>query len=103
MKAISRIAPGIPIQLGSSIAHPLWIPARRCSVQTPHRVGDASPYSTFPIATAVSAMRLEKPHSLSYHDITRTRLPFITLFWSMCRVDECGSWLKSIETLGEVV
>src|SRR5258707_7029168 len=59
--------------------------------------------SSFPIATAVSAMRLEKPHSLSYHDITRTSVPFCTLVWSMWKVDECGSWLKSIETLGAVV
>ena len=40
-------------------------------------------YSSFPIATAVSAMRFEKPHSLSYQDITRTKLPFCTLVWSM--------------------
>jgi len=33
----------------------------------------------FPIATAVSAMRFEKPHSLSYQAITRTSVPFITL------------------------
>src|SRR3546814_1127679 len=32
---------------------------------------------SFAIATAVSAIRLEKPHSLSYHDSTRTRLPSI--------------------------
>src|SRR5205085_10611330 len=60
-------------------------------------------YSSFPIATAVSAMRLEKPHSLSYQDITRTSVPFCTLVWSTWKVDECGSWLKSIETLGAVV
>ena len=60
-------------------------------------------YSSFPIATAVSAMRLEKPHSLSYQDITRTSVPFCTLVWSMWNVDECGSWLKSIETFGAVV
>ena len=60
-------------------------------------------YSSFPIATAVSAMRFEKPHSLSYQDITRTSVPFCTLVWSMWKVEECGSWLKSIETLGAVV
>src|SRR5262249_42680575 len=57
----------------------------------------------FAIATAVSAMRLEQPHSLSYQLITRTSVPFSTLVWSMWKVDECGSWLKSIETLGAVV
>ncbi len=56
-----------------------------------------------PIATAVSAMRLEKPHSLSYHDITRTSVPSITLVWSMWKTEEWGSWLKSMETLGAVV
>src|SRR5262249_44877321 len=30
---------------------------------------------SLPIATAVSAMRLEKPHSLSYQLMTRTRVP----------------------------
>ncbi|TAV12651.1 hypothetical protein ELH75_20135 [Rhizobium leguminosarum] len=30
-------------------------------------------------ATAVSDMRLEKPHSLSYQDRTRTKLPSMTL------------------------
>ena len=35
-----------------------------------HRGTDASIRSAFPIATAVSIMRLEKPHSLSYHDST---------------------------------
>ena len=65
--------------------------------------GTTNEYSSFPIATAVSAMRLEKPHSLSYHAITRTSVPFCTLVWSMWKVEECGSWLKSIETLGAVV
>ena len=55
------------------------------------------------MATAVSAMRFEKPHSLSYHDITRTKVPSNTLVWSMWKTEECGSWLKSMETLGWVV
>ena len=59
--------------------------------------------ASLPIATAVSTMRLEKPHSLSYHDITRTSVPSITLVWSMWKTDECGSWLKSLETLGASV
>ena len=35
--------------------------------------GATSRQISLPIATAVSAMRLEKPHSLSYQDITRTK------------------------------
>ncbi len=38
---------------------------------------------SLPIATAVSAMRFEKPHSLSYHDRMRTIVPSMTLVWSM--------------------
>ena|GEM_PF-3081780 len=34
---------------------------------------------SLPIATAVSAIRFEKPHSLSYHDSTETKVPSITL------------------------
>src|SRR5271168_4295601 len=59
--------------------------------------------ASLPIATAVSIMRLEKPHSLSYHDMTRTSVPSITLVWSMWTTEECGSWLKSVETLGASV
>ena len=65
--------------------------------------GGRTAYSSLPIATAVSDMRLEKPHSLSYHDITRTKVPSITLVWSMWKIEECGSWLKSIDTLGASV
>src|SRR6187401_3666770 len=45
-------------------------------------------------------MRLEKHHSLSYQLMTRTSVPSMTLVWSMWKVDEWLSWLKSIETLG---
>jgi hypothetical protein len=51
-----------------------------------------------PKATAVSAMRLEKPHSLSYQDITRQKVPSITLVWSMWKIEERESWLKSDDT-----
>src|SRR5215207_2274644 len=58
---------------------------------------------SFAMAMAVSAMRFEKPHSLSYQDSTRTKLPSMTLVWSMWNTDECGSWLKSDETFGAFV
>ena len=38
-----------------------------------------NPQISFAIATAVSAMRFEKPHSLSYQESTRTKLPSMTL------------------------
>ena len=38
--------------------------------------GAAQP--NFPMATAVSDIRLENPHSLSYHDSTRTNWPSMT-------------------------
>src|SRR6516165_7898001 len=56
--------------------------------------------ASLPIATAVSAMRLEKPHSLSYQLMTRTSVPSMTLVWSMWKVDEWESWLKSTDTFG---
>src|SRR5262249_14305481 len=73
-----------------------------CERKPPQRDARSSPAGqiSFPIATAVSTMRLEKPHSLSYHDITRTSVPSITLVWSMANTDECASSLKSLQTLG---
>src|SRR6478735_4252090 len=56
--------------------------------------------SRAPMATAVSLMRFEKPHSLSYQDSTRTNLSSMTLVWSRAKVEDAGSWLKSIETFG---
>src|SRR6185295_9531522 len=50
------------------------------------------------IATATSAMRLEKPHSLSYQVITETKVPSITRVWSSAKEDEAGLWLKSTDT-----
>ena len=50
------------------------------------------------MATAVSAMRLEKPHSLSYQLSTRQKVPSITLVWSMWKTEEWLSWLKSDDT-----
>ncbi len=58
---------------------------------------------SFAIATAVSAMRLEKPHSLSYQESTRTKLPSMTLVWSRWKTEERSSPLKSLETLGSAV
>ena len=64
-----------------------------CERKPPQRDARSSPAGqiSFPIATAVSTMRLEKPHSLSYHAITRTSVPSITLVWSMANTDECAS------------
>ena len=43
-----------------------------------------------PIATAVSSIRLEKPHSLSYHETIRTKFPSITFVSFKSKVDEAG-------------
>ncbi len=55
------------------------------------------------IAAAVSAMRLEKPHSLSYQETTRTSLPSSTAVSRLSTVELAGLWLKSIETRGSSV
>src|SRR6202011_2465076 len=53
-------------------------------------------------AIVVSSMRLEKPHSLSYHEDTLTSLPE-TLVSVASNTEERASWLKSIETRGAVL
>jgi len=56
------------------------------------------PQFTRASTTAVSSIRLEKPHSLSYHANTRSRrLPALRVSRA-ATVAECGSWLKSTET-----
>src|SRR5258706_10873293 len=44
-------------------------------------------------ATATSSMRLEKPHSLSYHAYTFTRLPSVTLVSVASKIELAGLWL----------
>ena len=48
-------------------------------------------YISLPIATAVSAIRQEKPHSLSYQLSTRTNLPSSTFVCAGAKFDECVS------------
>ncbi|MNU07320.1 hypothetical protein D3C72_2528520 [compost metagenome] len=56
----------------------------------------------FAMAMAVSLMRLEKPHSLSYQVMMRTKLPSMTLVSFSAKIELCGSWLKSVETRSSV-
>src|SRR5271169_5875700 len=56
-----------------------------------------------PKYTATSTMRLEKPHSLSYHDRTRTKRLSSTWVWVTSNTELCGSWLKSTETVGALL
>src|SRR5690606_15664504 len=44
-----------------------------------------------PNSAVTSAMRFEKPHSLSYQPRMLTKFPSITLVWSSRMVAECGS------------
>src|SRR5210317_568684 len=69
----------------------------------PPKAGQISSYRYLPIATAVSAMRLENPHSLSYQLRIRTIVASITLVWSVAKIEEWLSWLKSIDTNGSSV
>lgn len=62
--------------------------------------GSAQP--SLPSATAVSLMRLEKPHSLSYQASTLSSLP-LDLVWLASKIDDSGLWLKSLETSGKVL
>src|SRR5688572_18654606 len=53
--------------------------------------------------TAVSLIRVEKPHSLSYQESTRPRPPSTIWVWGRATVEEAGLWLKSEETNGSLV
>ena len=57
----------------------------------------------WPSRAAVSTMRFEKPHSLSYQLTTRTSLPSITAVSRLSTVELAGLWLRSIETSGSSV
>ena len=48
-------------------------------------------------------MRVEKPHSLSYQDRTRTSLPSITWVCGRATVDEAATWFRSMDTSGSLV
>src|SRR5215472_990968 len=48
-------------------------------------------------------MRLENPHSLSYHASTRTKRLSSTCVCVTSKVELCGSWLKSTETVGALL
>ncbi len=56
-------------------------------------------YCKRPIVPATSAIRAEKPHSLSYHASTRTVRPPTTLVWSGAKMQDSVVWLKSMLTL----
>ena len=51
-----------------------------------------------PNNAAVSDMRFEKPHSLSYQPITRASAPSTTAVCVESNVQDAALWLKSIET-----
>ena len=51
-----------------------------------------------PNSAAVSIMRFEKPHSLSYHPITRASWPSTTAVCVASNEHDAGLWLKSMLT-----
>src|SRR5690606_18051869 len=57
-------------------------------------------YINFAMTPAVSIMRFEKPHSLSYHETTRASLPSSTAVSRLSTVELAGWWLKSLLTSG---
>src|SRR4029450_10944551 len=52
---------------------------------------------------ATSSMRLEKAHSLSYHEQTLTRVPSETRVMVESKIELAGLWLKSDDTSGSVL
>ena len=65
--------------------------------------GHAQRQPSLAIAAAVSTIRFEKPHSLSYQLTTRTSLPSSTAVSRLSTVELAGLWLRSIETSGSSV
>ena len=55
------------------------------------------------MAAAVSLIRVEKPHSLSYQESTRPRPPSTNWVCGRATVEDAGAWLKSMETSGSLV
>ena len=69
-----------------------------------HRAGhDVLLDYRLPNSAAVSDMRLEKPHSLSYQPITRASAPSTTAVCVASNVHDAGQWLKSMLTSGAVL
>src|SRR6185312_9080457 len=64
---------------------------------------DLSAHPSLPTSAAASTMRLEKPHSLSYQDMTRQKRLSITWVCVRSKVELCESWLKSLETTSSLV
>ena len=57
----------------------------------------------FAICSAVSLMRVAKPHSLSYQLNTRASLPSMTWVWGRATVEDAAVWLMSMDTTGSLV
>src|SRR6202012_605789 len=89
------------VHRGAAFFAPAPLPDPRPASQ--HRgARGAITYFALASATAVSSMRFEKPHSLSYQLDTFTRRPD-TLVSVASNVDEAGLWLKSIDTSGALL
>ena len=65
--------------------------------------GIPPPQPSLAMARAVSTIRFEKPHSLSYQLTTRTSLPSSTAVSRLSIVELAPLWLRSIETSGSSV
>src|SRR3546814_5164425 len=75
---------------------PKFRPCLDCARHERRRHDQSNPAITL----AVSIIRLEKPHSLSYHDTTRASLPSSTAVSRLSTVELAGWWLKSELTSG---
>ena len=92
---------GRVVRMISSMTCSGWVfvgrSARRFRIE-PRR----APYR-LPNSAAVSDIRLENPHSLSYHPITRVSAPSTTAVCVASNVHDAGQWLKSTDTSGRVL
>ena len=80
-----------------------WRPAPAPRADQWRRVAGCHAVYKLPSSAAVSDMRLEKPHSLSYQPMTRVNAPSTTAVCDASKVHDAGQWLKSMLTSGLVL
>lgn len=83
----------------NNCAHP-YFNIKKGDVSVKNALSDQLNLSIFSISSTILH---EKPHSLSYHASTFTRVPATTIVERPYTMDECGSPKKSLETRGSSV
>ena len=65
-----------------------------------HEIAASAPLAVQSTRATLRKGLVEQIRLAVAHESTEQNLPSMTLVWSLWKIDECGSWLKSIETFG---